>query len=242
MRKIKELLKKYLGITMITSAIVGAIVSWGVTWLLPSPDVTAENIPRKELTCTLDYSYSMLIQRVSDSKLQLVYDGEIVQSPFVLEITITNTGEYAISNEDFKDKFSINFTGSDQVVNAQIVKSTDKAISEEVLSNTIVNGTKLIISDFYLNTGEFFTIYVITDGKPDSIDYHSRISGISELIYKNTPKETKDNYLHIMSFVIGISSIISIVLLVWLYRQSQKSKRQYEQFLQIVSKYKQNEK
>ena len=52
--RICELLKKYLGLTVIISAVVGGIISWGLSWVLPSQDVTAANIPKKELTCTLD--------------------------------------------------------------------------------------------------------------------------------------------------------------------------------------------
>ena len=63
--KIRELLKKYLGVTMIASSIVGALISWGISWVLPSPDVNINNIPQKELTCTLDYSYPMLITKSS---------------------------------------------------------------------------------------------------------------------------------------------------------------------------------
>ena len=85
-------MKKYLGLTIILSAVVGGIISWGLSWVLPSQDVTAANIPKKELTCTLDYSYPLLSKSASDSKLQILYDGHTVNLPFVCSITIENTG------------------------------------------------------------------------------------------------------------------------------------------------------
>jgi len=66
-----------------------------------------------------------------------------------------------------------------------------------VLSNAKVEGTILSIADFYLNTDESFEIYLIVDGKPDTISYHSRISGISRLTLRNAPKERHDNQLNI---------------------------------------------
>ena len=107
--KIHDFLKKYLGLTIIISAIVGAIFSWAVTWILPSRDVTASNIPQKELTCTLAYSYPMIARKSSDNKLQLLYDGEPVNAPYVYGITIANTGAYAVTNDDFKDPFLLIF-------------------------------------------------------------------------------------------------------------------------------------
>ena len=232
--RICELLKKYLGLTVIISAVVGGIISWGLSWVLPSQDVTAANIPKKELTCTLDYSYPLLSKSASDSKLQILYGGNTVNLPFVCSITIENTGEYAITNEDFKDNFSMEFVGSKQIVNAQIVESTNKQIFDELLSNAQFDGIKLTITDFYLNIGESFTIYVITDGKPDTIHYSSRISGISELVYRNTQKEKHDNTLYLMSSILCIIILVSIVFMVYMFWQNRKLNQKYSQILRMI--------
>lgn len=100
----------------------------------------------------------MIIRRSSDNRLQLLYDGEPVSSPYVYGITVTNTGAYAVTNEDFKDTFSIDFSGSKQLVYAQVIKSSNGTITEEVLSNAKIEGTILSISNFYLNTDESFVI------------------------------------------------------------------------------------
>ncbi len=133
----------------------------------------------------------MIARRSSDNHLQLLYDDIIVNMPYAYGITVTNTGEYAITNEDFKDSFFIDFLGSKQLVYAQVVKLSNGTITEEVLSNAKIDGTMLTIKDFYLNREESFGIYLIIDGRPDTISYHSRISGISELTLRNTPKEKK---------------------------------------------------
>ncbi len=225
--KVCNFLKKYLGLTIIVSAIVGAIFSWAVTWILPSPGVTASDIPQKELTCTLDYFYPMITRKSSDNRLQLLYDGEPVNAPYVYVITVANTGAYAVTNEDFKDTFAINFYGSSQLVYGQVVKSSNDAITEEVSSNTKIDGTVLSVTDFYLNTDESFEIYLIVDGKPDTISYHSRISGISELMLRDAPKEKRDIYLHRMMLFVCIGIIALAVFSVYTYIQGKKLEKKY---------------
>lgn len=230
--KIREFLGKYLGLTIIISALLGAIFSWAVTWILPSRDVTASNIPQKELTCTLDYSYPLIIRKSSDANLQLLYGGKTVNSPYASGITITNTGAYAVSNEDFKDAFSIAFSGSNQLVYAQVVKSSNGTIKEEVLSNATIEGTVLSIADFYLNTDESFGIYLIADGRPDNIIYHSRISGISRLSLRNTPKEKYDNHTKIGIIGLAIVAIVFVVFIVWEIIWSRKWKKREQELIQ----------
>ena len=234
MRKIYDFLKKYMGLTIIVSALMGAVFSWAVTWILPSRDVTANNIPQKELTCTLDYFYPMITRRSSDNRLQFLYDGATVNAPYVYGITVTNTGAYAVTNEDFKDTFSIDFSGSNQLVYAQVVKSSNGTITEEVLSNAKIEGTVLNIADFYLNTDESFGIYLIIDGKPDNIIYHSRISGISELILRNTPKERRDDHLHRMLLIGCVGILVIVILLICTFVQSKRMSKKFEKMLQAI--------
>lgn len=230
--KIRNFLNKYLGLTIIVSALLGAIFSWAVTWILPSRDVNASNIPQKELTCTLDYSYPMIIRKSSDSNLQLLYGGKPVNFPYAYGITITNTGAYAVSNEDFKDAFSIDFSGSSQLVYAQVVKSSNGTIREEVLSNAKIEGAILSISNFYLNTDESFGVYLIADGRPDNIIYHSRISGISRLTLRNTPKEKHDNHTKTGILGLVIVAIVFAVFIVWEIIWSRKWKKREQELIQ----------
>lgn len=227
-------------IIAVVSAFLGALASWAVTWILPSRDVTVSNIPQKELTCSLDYSYPMIARRSSDSRLQLQYDGKLVNAPYAYGITITNTGAYAVSNEDFKDAFSIDFSGSSQLVYAQVVKSSNGTITEEVLSNAKIEGTILSISNFYLNTDESFGVYLIADGKPDNIIYHSRISGISRLTLRNTPKENHDNHVKIGIILLAIVAIVFVIFLVWEIIWSRKWKKREQELIQGYIRERQN--
>ena len=234
--KIKEFLQKHPILSSIFSLLAGALISWAVCWVLPSQDVTANNIPQKELTCTLDYSYPMIARRFSDNRLQLLYDGIIVNAPYVYGITISNTGAYAVTNEDFKDPFAINFSGSKQLVYAQVVKASNGAITEEVLSNAKIGETMLTITDFYLNKEESFEIYLIVDGKPDTINYYSRISGISELTLRNTPKEKHNDRVKIgilaLVIVVVFFAIVIVYMIVWSIRWKKREKEFLQKYIE----------
>lgn len=239
--KIKEYIKSTFTLTSIITLIVGAIIGWAVTWILPSRDVTVSNIPQKELTCTLDYYYPMITRRSSDNRLQLLYDNMPINAPYAYGITVSNTGAHVVTNEDFKDTFSINFSGSSQLVYAQIIRSSNGAITEEVLSNSKIDGTTLSITDFYLNIGESFEIYLIVDGKPDVINYHSRISDISTLTLRNTPKENRDKNLQFMLLLAGIGILVPTIVSVCLYIHCKKEEKKYAKMLHTMWEEEPNE-
>lgn len=230
--KIRGFFKKHPILSWISGLLVGGLISWAACWILPSRDVTAGNIPQKELTCTLDYSYPMIARRSSDDRLQLLYDGEPVNAPYAYGITITNTGAYAVTNEDFKDTFFVNFSGSNRLVYVQVIKSSNGTITEEVLSNAKIVGAMLCITDFYLNTNESFGVYLIVDGKPDAVTYHSRISGISELTLRNTPKEKHDNRIKTGLFLLSIPILFTVGTIIWIYVSDRKWRKKEQEFIQ----------
>ena len=236
LHKLVSYIKDHWFISMVVAALFGALASWGIQWVLPSKEVNVRGLPHKELTCTLDFSYQMITRRVLDGSLQVFYDGKEVESPYIYSITLENTGDYSISNEDFKEEFSILFSGSKQIVQARVLKSSSQSISDDVLAGANVSGNKLTIDDFYLNTGESFTIHIVSDGKPDDIIYHARISDISTLTLRNTPKEKRDARLRVMAyFVISFVCVISVVIvtLIILERRTIRKMEEYQNKLEI---------
>ena len=227
-QKIKSLVKEYLGVKVIIAAIVGALFSWGILWILPSNKVDVGNFPQKELTCILDISYQMMIRKSSDNRFQIMFEGKEVKNPYAYNITILNSGKYSISNEDFKQPFTIDFIGCNGIVNAQIVGSTNAMVWEEVLSNAEFNGNILTISDFFLNPNESFTMYIITDGKPDIIQYGSRIADVDGLIIRNTRQEKfiqwRQKGFWILGTTMGIVICGLAVFIIWEIRSSKRMK------------------
>lgn len=220
---------------MILSAIVGAVFSWIIVWILPSKKVEVSNFPQKELTCTMDYSYPMIVRKSSDDRFKIMFDGLEITNPYFLSITVLNSGNNSISNEDFKKSFSVDFSGCKGIVNVQVARSTNTMISDEVLANSEFNGTVLTITDFFLNPSESFTMYVITDGKPSTIHYGSRIADVGELIIRNTPKEKLDQTKRVFQvssiLVIGFVLCMLVFLMILQRRSNKRIQEFYQKYL-----------
>lgn len=209
--------------------IVSWFIAWGFGWIVPSSPVNVTGLPQKEISCILNYSYPMITKRTSDSHFQILYDGNAVEDPIFHSITISNTGNYAINNDDFKDHFSINFLGCRRIVNAKITDASNQQLLNEVLEKSSFDGTTITFVDFFLNPGEQFTVNIITDNKPETIRYNARISDISNLTLRNTPKE---KIIERRSVVLGIACSIIVLLavfFVWTRIHERKTKKQMEQ-------------
>lgn len=214
------------------STILSFIIGWLLSFIFPAKPVIASNIPKKELTCILNYSQHIIKKTVSDNRLQILYDGKQAEDPCIYNISIENSGSIEVDNSDFKTDFVIEFRNCGKILSAEVSKSSSIYAAKEVLSNAKILGEDLVISDFFLNPGESFTISVITDRKAEGINYKSRISGISKLTLRNTPKEKRGYFSSVMMFIFAIVIIVVILLIILSIRERKKWREESNKFLQ----------
>lgn len=234
---ITEVLQRHVIFSMVVAGLIGFFINWLLGWIIPSKPTVASNAPKKELTCILNYSNHLVKKATSSSKLQILYDGQATEDPVLYDITIENSGNQEIENEDFKENFVIAFDGCGRILNAQVRESTNHFISEEVLSNAEVDGENLIFSDFFLNPDESFSVIVITDKRAEKVTYGSRISGVSNLTLRNAPKErlnTLNTYKLIITLVVGICLIYVAIMVIWIRRSEKKSQRELEKYMRSI--------
>ena len=216
----------------IISLFLSVFVGWALSWFLPSKPVSVGSMPPKELTCTLNYSHRLIKRGTTDQKLQILYDGQIVDDPRIFDITITNTGDFVITNDDFKEKFLIEFCGCNKILSAQVNNTSNHYVADELLTNATIENENLVFTDFMLNPNETFSINIITDKAPERVIYHSRISGISELTLRNTPKEK-----HLLTLWIGFSVIaMAFVSLIVLFIIERRSRKKYQYYFDALLK------
>jgi len=211
----------------IVKLLLAAIIGWIISFVLPTKPVNASNIQQKELTSTLEYSFRLVEKNVNDSKLQILYDGYPVDDPWLTCISISNSGSYAIIQEDFQHDFNIIFQGSEKVLGARITKTSNRHIFEEIQIKSKIDDDRLIIEDFFLNPGESFSISIITNGKPSKINYDSRISGISELNLINRPKEKEKSFTIVRNVIIAFCVLLCVGVIVIIYIYQKRESRSY---------------
>ena len=233
MKKIGNWLKNHFIISCIVSGFIGTIITWGLNWILISPPVKVGNLPQKELTCTLNYSQKLITKNTKDDGFKIMYNDKEVMDPYIFSITISNTGDYAIENEDFKKEFSIDFTGSEGIVKASIIEAQNKDVWDEILESSSINGSELVFSDFFLNPGESFTLSIITNKNHSGINYDSRIEGVPDLTIVNTRadriEELKNNrtiFIAIMISVVFMVTVGIVIFLIFLIVDAKRYKKE----------------
>lgn len=229
MKKAVEAAVRFLRKNSIMSLVIGALIGWGLSWILPAKPVVASNIPKKELTCTLNYSNRLVKKLTSDNRLKITYDDIIVSDPYLYDISILNSGNYAIDNFDFKEQFVISFKGSNSILSAQVYDSTNGAVSTSVLSNAKIDGENLVLENFFINPGEEFSIAVITENKSESVLYQYRISGISELSIRNTPKEKHNRVLWIMGSLMVAAVLVATIVAISLFKSMKRIREEIQE-------------
>lgn len=240
MRKIIKWFKFQKWYIKIASAILVAIITylvvdWPISWLLPSRPVEVSNLPKKELTCKFNYCQKLFDKHTKDERFKITFDNVEVKEPYVYSITVTNTGEYAIDNNDFKRQFTIDFKGCDKIIAATVYRTTNKDILDEILEKSQFVNTELKINDFFLNPQESFTINIITEKRARSIIYSPRIKDIPNLTLINEPEEKQNDRRDFFIIMLSIVLLIMLTCIFYLLiseRKYKKWKREY--LIQIV--------
>lgn len=195
-------------------------------------------IPPKELTCTLNSGFPLVLQVTEDEDFQILFKGKEVEEPWIYNITIENTGEQPIQNEDFAKPLTIDFEQSTSVTKATIIEASNGDLWGEFLEKTSIDGTILSIEDILLNPGESITFNVFTEGAAGNINYSQRTVGLSKLILKNVVKERNDKlaslnkWTTIGAIVLTVIMIALIICLVRIMVISHKFQLEFDKSLQ----------
>lgn len=185
---------------------------------------------KKELTIQ-ESQYNFLTRNKIDESdvnqhLKVYYDGKEIYDPYVIKVTIKNTGNQEIMEKDFtSDKFELFFDDSVILYDASVSNATSQDVAEEIASKIEIKDNHLLISAFLLNTKEYFTISIITNQETD-ISYNFRIVGISNI------KKGKSIYLSKYTlFSLGVLFFLVIFSVILFFK---RQKRRLYALLEII--------
>lgn len=233
-----ECCRKHIASSLILTATISWFIGWGLSWIVPSPSVAVDNFPQKELTCTLNSGFPLILQITEDEDFQILFKDKEIKEPWVYNITIENTGEQPILNEDFAKPLSIDFEESAGVIKATIIEASNRDLWNEFLEKSSIDGTVLSIQNILLNQGESITFNVFTEAAAGNINYDQRTVGLSELILKNVVKESNEQLASLkkwMTIGVIVFAVIMTVLIIYLVSAmviSHKSQLEFDKKLQ----------
>ncbi len=176
---------------------------------------------KKELTIQ-EAQYNFLTRNEIDQSdvnqhIKVYYDGKEIYDPHVIKVTIKNTGNQEILENDFiNDNFELFFDESAILYDASVSSASSQDVAKEITSKIEIQDNHLLINSFLLNKNEHFTISIITNQETD-IFYNFRIVGISNIKKKRSIYVSK-----LTLFLLGACVLFAIYSLILLIKHKKR--------------------
>lgn len=149
-------------------------------------------------------------------KFQILYNKEVVKSPRLFIIFLSNNGRQPIEKKDFDKDIDFVFSENSSILSAEINSTYPTNLSIRLEKNL----NKLSVKPFMLNKGWSFEIKGLANTTDDKIFCDAIISGIDEVkgVDLSAPKRN-------VSFINVILSIIALIIaLLFLMTEDDKNK------------------
>ena len=141
-------------------------------------------------------------------RLQVEYDGMIVEEPRIVTIRIENTGKRAVEPDEYEIPITITyqrnhpFDGfisnvSSQGISAEIDLPVDDELESEDPSGII------IIKPGLLNRGEWLDVQLISDGNPGTVKVFARFTDQSRPMRKKSESPVPTLISYVLGMIIG---------------------------------------
>lgn len=145
----------------------------------------------KALTITYSSKRALLTENTnSGPKIEITSNDKKITQPWLISVTVANTGSMPIEAKDIEAPLTLSFTNS-KIINSEITDKTQPAISASIRSP---NEHEVILEHKLLNPSDSISFDILLDGEP-TIPPNAlcRISGISaptQIIQAETPSTT----------------------------------------------------
>jgi hypothetical protein len=155
----------------------------GAIALLASIIIYMKSRYRKELSYSIGVYMPVLgINEGLKSRVRVTFDGRLVNSVYLLQATLRNTGKVPVVPSDFLDPITLRFGEGAQVLSAGIYELEPPNLSVALHLNESENG--VVFSSFLLNPGELMRFQVLVDSPVHPAHFVQRIIGITDILYK----------------------------------------------------------
>lgn len=169
---IRDFLDQHSWVPGVLVAIVLFIITQAIFWFLRQQDKTSKTLDYEILSDT-----SILNNRLHGDVLKVTYRGREVNSPRIVRIRFTNTGNQVIKKTDFLEPCVIS-CGGIQILETTITDESDKNLILEIEKGTATGSSEVMLSCNTLNEEDTFTVQMVVDSRtPVQPHASSRIEG-----------------------------------------------------------------
>lgn len=133
---------------------------------------------KKSLTYEIDSANEVAsIRDDLDGRVSVLFDGNPVNNPQLIVLTITNSGGKPVASTDFETPININYGDEVQLLTYSVEKASPQSLAPELEATD----AELTIQPLLLNPGDHFSIKALLAGKTASPKVATRILGVQEV-------------------------------------------------------------
>jgi hypothetical protein len=115
-----------------------------------------------------------------ESRLQILFDGEVVHDVRIVVIRLTNTGNVPICTSDYEVPISLDFGSDSRLLTAQTIDTSPDNLEAPITMET----TKAVFAPILLNSRDSITIKVLVSGFNNQLVVGGRIVGVRAITEK----------------------------------------------------------
>ena len=159
-------------IGVITGLIIGLVSIGASIWM-------ARNPFNKKMLSAQILAMTELIQvnQLDKSRFRIELDGKWVRDPFLLILSIINTGSMPISSKDFERPLDLYLGEEAEIIDVEVIKTSSKSIEPSITRHD----NSITIAPLLLNQNEYLTIKLLLANYERKIDFRTRIIGVDEI-------------------------------------------------------------
>ena len=118
--------------------------------------------------------------------LKIVYRGQEIKEAISTIVRVENSGNQPITAKDFNRPISFYFDQSSEIINANIIDSKPNNLGAKI----VIEDNKAILNSILINPEDIINISLLSSS-PANLLMDARISGISNIEFKNLEEELK---------------------------------------------------
>jgi len=146
-----------------------------------------------------------------DGRLQILFDGQPLDDAQVLQVQVGNTGNQSIRAADYESPLSFSIDQSARILDAEIVDAKPSSLQPAIT----VYPTMVSIAPTLLNSGDSFTLKILTTSFEGTISASGRIVGVKEILRIDREREWFPFYAHrsAQRLYLNLALVIFLLLL-----------------------------
>ena len=136
--------------------------------------------------------------------LQFLFNGQTITDPYVIKVTLFNSGNEAIAVSDYERPIKIAFSEGTQILSVALIDQQPENINLDF----VVEGNSINLQPFLLNDEDSITFKILLEAASPSLKIDARIKGVKKITrekFKSSIERWNNKifYLYIGIFLLG---------------------------------------